>query len=814
MWRFPFFLRGEAQENSLFLLEYHHRNCKSHLSGLTALLKLGGGKVTIIVRFNPSIREMASGPGNAASGVAPEASSVVSIIQKLRETKCKDVESLKAFARSISSNEVSATDVIDDNLLEAILHGFDVRFSEELRTLTTVILAKYISSAREKAETKLTGLFSSKLDSRKYTLYDDDFIIMFSALAALFPLIPAVSVGAFTKKEFMELVRDKINTFPRGQKVTVIQEDSNGEGDEDEVTRWVETALLILFSSACIDRNCRATIAKEFREWLLNAKSLIDDKNNSLAAVVLVKIGGDNGPDNSPGAPEAANSSDGKLQDFVEQFKGLVIQSETPKTSSDLSSSSFSGLTNALEGLAYSSVQPPVKEQLAHDPSFLSTLIKALKAHLLSTATIFSGLMIVYNLTLYQPVLSEEQKKMRELKMYANAKAQKSRTPTQGPAALDPRDDDAHVQSRCDALVKVGIVGFIIEFCRTMASNRLSITTGMREIIAKIMLALSKNQKTRGQMTQQGAVKLLLSFINWDKAASSSNGEAVADDANSQGAPSEDKICFAAAHALARVLISLNPSLVFNPNGSPQITSAIHALAPLLEPYDTSFNPSFLQSGPDTGVRDLLPVFETLMALTNIASYPDPIAAETIIKLVWAEPGDENARRQPPSEKLEDLLLSKNTYIQRAACELVCNLIALSPTGFTKFLPTGANHDRNPRYSQRLHILLALSDVDDDPTRSAASGALAILTEHPPVVERLLGFERGIEIILRLCEEENEGVLHRGLVCVDNMVSANKTAGEKFRNAGAVEKVTASLKRVKDRTVLAVGVETMKALVA
>lgn len=755
---------------------------------------------------------MASETNNAATTATSEISATASIIQKLRETKCKDVESLRNFARSISSNEVSVTASIDDSLLELLLCGFDVRLSEDMRTLITVILAKYISSAREKAESKLTGLLSVKLDTSKYTLHDDDFIVVFSALAALFPLMPAVSVSAFTKKEFMELVADKIKSLPHDQKVTVIEEDSKEENKKDEVSSWMETSLLALFNSACIDRNCRTIIAKEYRTWLLHAAAHTDDKNSSLAAVVLVKIWGDGGADNSS-AGGTVSSSDDKLQDFVEQFKNLVAHSESPQTASDPSSPSLPGLTNALEGLAYSSVQPVVKDQLARDPSFLSTFIKTLQAHLLSTATIFSGLMITHNLTMYQPTLSEEQKKMRELKMYANAKAQKPGTSKQGPAAPDPRDDDAHVQSRCDALIKTGIVGFIVQFCRTMASNQLSISAGMREIIAKIMLALSKNQKTRGQMTQQGAVKLLISFINWDKSAPSSNDEAAINDEKPQGAPSEDKICFTAAHALARILISLNPSLVFNSNGSPPITSAIHALAPLLEPYDTSFSPS--STAGESGERDLLPVFESLMALTNMASYPDPIAAETIIQLAWAEPNDKNdSRRRPPSEKLEDLLLSKNTYIQRAACELVCNLIALSPTGFTKFLPIDADQNRNPRYSQRLHILLALCDVDDVSTRSAASGALAILTEQPPVVECLLSFERGVKIILELCEEENEGVLHRGLVCVENMVSVDKTAGEKFRNSGAIPKLTTSLKRVKDRAVLAAGVETMKALLA
>ena len=76
---------------------------------------------------------------------------------------------------------------------------------------------------------------------------------------------------------------------------------------------------------------------------------------------------------------------------------------------------------SSIEGLAYASLQPKVKESLASDKVFLKNLIKALGEAPAKSPTTYGALSILVNLTTYMPALSEEQKRMSQLKAYANA---------------------------------------------------------------------------------------------------------------------------------------------------------------------------------------------------------------------------------------------------------------------------------------------------------------------------------------------------------------------------------------------------------
>jgi hypothetical protein len=134
-------------------------------------------------------------------------------------------------------------------------------------------------------------------------------------------------------------------------------------------------------------------------------------------------------------------------------------------------------------------------------------------------------------------------------------------------------------------------------------------------------------------------------------------------------------------------------------------------------------------------------------------------------------------------------------------------------TGAAKYL------DKSKHSAQRLHVLLALADAKDMATRRAASGALAMLTQEAITsTNAILDVKRGPEILLGLCSEgEEEAVVHRGLVCLRNLCCAPDPAGARARQAlrglGAVEVLTACLKRIRNPAILQVGVEAMKALV-
>jgi hypothetical protein len=421
------------------------------------------------------------------------------------------------------------------------------------------------------------------------------------------------------------------------------------------------------------------------------------------------------------------------MEELSNRFKTMLSSTTSQQTS--------------IEGLAYASLQAKVRESLAADKSFLKNLIKALGDAPAKSPATYGALTILVNLTSYLPALSEEQKRMTQLKAYANAS--KSSKP-------DPPNDDEHVAKRCQAVFEAGAIPVLVTHSQHGSTASLM-------LVVSIIFSLSRNTKIRGQMAQQGAVKLLLhaySVFPVDNVAGRRTS----------------------AHALARILITTNPQHVFGGSNPLSMTSAIRPLLLLLS------------DDPAVEHRDLLPVFESLLALTNLAS-TDDTARNPIIRIAFPQ--------------IEELLLSNNKMVTRATVELVCNLMQ-SPEGVAKFA------DGGKQASHRMHILLALTDSEDFATRRAAGGAMASLTEWDTAVNAILERDRGVILLLGMCKEEEEELRHRGVVCILNILTAPEKVGQwgvtKVREGGGVEALKECLKKSRSQEVLEITVEALKKL--
>jgi protein unc-45 len=383
-----------------------------------------------------------------------------------------------------------------------------------------------------------------------------------------------------------------------------------------------------------------------------------------------------------------------------------------------------SGKRHSVEGLAYATIRPTVKEDVAKQPELLKTLVKVLSDAPAKSPLTYGALSIFWNLTRYRPVQSEEEKKMNQLKAYANAAGKLPPS--------DPLDDDEHVTERCKRVFAAGIVPVLVTHSRHGSTASLS-------IIVSILFSLSVTTSIRGQLAQQGAVNLLI-------AAWSALPET---DANVNTDTQTQTAKRMAAQALARILISTNPTLVFGGTRARPQTAAIRPLASILSP------------DLNAETRDLLPTFEALMALTNLASTDDD-TRKTIIRIALPQ--------------IEELLLSSNNRVAKAATELICNLVQ-SVEGIALYA------ENTPQAANRIHILLALADAEDEGTRSAAGGALASLTNYEEVVKGILKRERGIEVLLGMCKEEKEELRHRGVFTVYNLLSHEGQLGESVKTA-------------------------------
>ena len=620
-----------------------------------------------------------------------------------------DGRALRGIALLLMADVNRLSAFIDQQGFDAILSSLDIRLPADVRGQATIVVSKYLELSEEDGRKYLGEFVTTRVAKQKA----EAMVVAFSAAAAIFPVATAVTAPLFLTEGFLQSL---IPLLDRKLK--------NAE---------VHDTFLQLLNAACVDGACRAAIAKYSSAWLSHKVSNGDGNQPSLAATVLAKL-------RASKAEISSNGSSGDDDHDVHELVGLFKKTLVGEASNG---------SESIEGLAFASLKPEVKEELAQDAAFLKSLRRILEDGVQRPEIVVGGLSIISNITQYPANLSEEQKKMAELKAYANA----AKVPS-----TSSLEDDQHISARCNAVAQAEFVPIFIQLSKNGSSS-------VKRLIDGILLSLAKTPKSRGRLAQQGAVKLLIAHIT-------------------SGESSE-----AAGHALARILISVDPSHVFPSSGSPHITSAIGPLVAILSPTSSG-----LQDQP----RDLLPVFESLLALTNLASSPDVSAANLIVRTAW--------------DNVEDLLLSNNSMIRRATTELVCNLV-VHEAGAGKYL------DGSKRSNQRLHVLLALADVEDMATRRAASGALAMLTQDPGTsTNAILDIKRGPEILLGLCSEgEEEEIVHRGLVCLQNLSCAPDPAGARarqaLRNSGAAEVLKTCLKRTRNPTILQIGVEAMKALV-
>lgn len=215
-----------------------------------------------------------------------------------------------------------------------------------------------------------------------------------------------------------------------------------------------------------------------------------------------------------------------RQQEITAESSGVVADIEglsTTLMNMTLNATSNAARTSSIEGLAYTSLKPKVKEEIIANRKLITTLIETLKANSPTDSAVFGIFTTFSNITAYRPTLTEEQKKMSQLSSYANSSK---------PAPEDPLDDDAKVTTRCKKVLDAGLVPALASHpVKTMSA------VGLNQAVM-ILNALAREQKHRGVLAQQGAVRLLLQAME-----------------RLQGTgPSLEVPSRTAAHALARIL--------------------------------------------------------------------------------------------------------------------------------------------------------------------------------------------------------------------------------------------------------------------
>jgi hypothetical protein len=341
---------------------------------------------------------------------------------------------------------------------------------------------------------------------------------------------------------------------------------------------------------------------------------------------------------------------------------------------------------NAVEGLAYASIQGAVKQLIISDKALLLSLFQL--GEDTKNNPLKYGLIIIFNnLTAFRKRLSPEQEQMLKLKKMAGTlpKSESGRLQDQDD---DPLDDEAVVNQRNITLTKLGIMPALHAIGHQASEN-------IRQSLAQVLRNLITPSETRGLLVQQGVVRLLMPM-------------ALQQQQQQQQPPGSEATKTAATQALAKLSITLDPRLTFKNQRIPEL---VKPLIWLLESTDQ------------------LCQFESLMALTNLGSMGDI----QVLSLIVQDGG---------VEKMENLQFSEHNLVRRAATEALCNMIF--------FEPVFELYSDPKQGKNKIHLMLALCDADDFMTRRAASGALAVLSTSPEVCKMIMAQARGLEILRSL----------------------------------------------------------------
>lgn len=681
-----------------------------------------------IQRPSPFFRELFELGDGAALGITRVSLDEAAWEQQEQRNKCMDDvfqlflaklleldaeyegRAIKGLARHMAVAPERFAPMIDETSFEPICKLLDYRIESAIRGQAVLLVAKFLEANKHEGEWYIQRFIAER--TKKHGT--EDLVLAFSCAAEVFPIATQTIASLFLIDGFLQSLIPLLDKKSRPIKV--------------------EKAALDMLSAACIDSACRKAIAKYCLDWMHHVMDDKEDERHGQAAVILAKV-----QDSVETTGAQRRKSD--IVDVMPTLKEMVFSS----TEMDRRA--------AVEGLAYASMQPFAKEEIAYDTALLEKLFEAPRKDSVTAAKAYGALTLLDNLTRYAPKLSDEQQKMSQLKAYANA----SKLSPQPKPILE---SDDQVTSRCTNLIDAGIVPFLVALKASAVSKPLS--PGSLGLMAQVLNNLSANPETRGRVAQQGSVPLLLSLYK-NSTLASTLAQATA------------------AHAIARILISVDPKLV-----------AQHAHA-VLPPLISLLTPS---SPTDGSPRNYLSTFESLIALTNLVSNPTLSCGEALVRSAFST--------------LEDLLLHDNVLVRRAATELVCNLTTTCPDAIALFA------DGSPAASRRLHVLLALADSEDTPTRQAAGGALAGLTEFSDAVSGIMSRERGIEIVVGLCRDEDVGCVHRGVVCLANMEAVEgevgKQAREEVRRRGGQAILQDIIEKRREREVLEAATEAMRGL--
>ena len=347
----------------------------------------------------------------------------------------------------------------------------------------------------------------------------------------------------------------------------------------------------------------------------------------------------------------------------------------------------------ACEGLAYLTVDAEVKEILVDDKDTLNLLLDLAKSD--DNCVTYAVCNALCNLTnsYDKPERNPELEKVAEF----------AKQPVPKPHDMDSEE---HVKGRIDELMANGLVTALVNLKVTSPTSK--------EMISRVFHAIVEDQNHRGQVVQLGGAKVLLPLTE----------------------KGTEKGMDLAAQAIAKIGITSDPRLAFPGQRNMEV------VRPLIKLMHFK--------------KDGLQKFESLMALTNLASMNDDVR-----KRIMKEGG---------FQAIEACMFEEDDMIRQAATECMCNLV-LNESAFNKF----KNFED---VTERLKLVVLYCGEEPMELARAAAGCLAILTSDVVICKKVTEYKSVIDVLKCLVTSPETAVRHRGAFIVANMMESDKEVAQ------------------------------------
>lgn len=344
-------------------------------------------------------------------------------------------------------------------------------------------------------------------------------------------------------------------------------------------------------------------------------------------------------------------------------------------------------LSNIIEIITYNSLKEDIKVYLSKLSSIWRICYKLISEEKLKNPIIYGICTILSNLSTYPIPLTKEQRQVKQLQAMSNSKQaeQAGADASKKPKILTEEEEQAEFNRLTELTKTINqklVTNMVLDLWILLVKNT---QPNIWLTALSVMLGWATDSKLHSKLLQRGVVPSLIA-----KLPKLSTDELVSKKLE-------------LIQILSKLSIHTDPKLAFNQNLPHDL---INLFCSILDPK----NKLNQQSTP-------LQRFESVMALTNLTSLGLEFR-DKVFKL--------NA-----VPNLELMMLSDHHMLRRTATECLCNL-AYCQAGLDYYI----------KYPGKLHPLMAMTQVEDGPTRLAAGGAIASLSQLPPIRKVLLEHEK------------------------------------------------------------------------